>query len=68
MRSFIPSIWKARFTDISPAIEPFLGYNHAEVIGQPFVEFIVADDLPSARDSFGRASPGQYQDRRSIGI
>ena len=60
---------EGKISYISPAIEPFLGYNHAEVIGQPFVKFIVADDLPSARDSFGQLSTGAIpgpQEYRSL--
>ncbi len=45
-------------TYVSPAVESFLGYSPAEVIGQPFAKFFVAEDLSSARENFGLVSGG----------
>ena len=39
-------------TYISPTVETISGYTPSEIIGQPFMEFIHQDDLPSVMEQF----------------
>ena len=54
-------------TYVSPAIDPFLGYSPAEVVGRPFSEFIAPEDVGRARERFQQisagasASPNEYR-------
>ena len=47
-----------QITYISPAVESFLGYSPAEVVGQPFSEFIAPEDVGRASESFQQLSAG----------
>ena len=47
-------------TYISPAIEAFLGYSPAEVIGQHFGSFIHPEDLDEVVDRFQQFAAGGY--------
>ena len=54
-------------TYVSPAIEAFIGYRPAEVVGRPFDQFITRGDLGRAKDSFRQLAsrvslgPNEYQ-------
>jgi PAS domain S-box-containing protein len=43
---------------ISPAIEPFLGYSPAEMVGRPFSEFIAPEDVGRTKESFQQLTAG----------
>ncbi|MFC2015501.1 two-component regulator propeller domain-containing protein [Chloroflexota bacterium] len=51
-------------TYISPAVEAFLGYSPAEVIGQHFSSFIHPEDLDEVVDRFQQFAAGGYLDSR----
>ena len=46
-------------TYISPAIEAFLGYSPAEIVGQPITQFVVSEEVSRLDDSFQRLSSGE---------
>ncbi|MEJ2521195.1 MAG: response regulator, partial [Desulfuromonadales bacterium] len=64
---------KGNFTYISPAIEAFLGYSPAEIVGRHFSTLIEPEDLVQVVDRFQRfadgenVGPGEYRMRASSG-
>ena len=49
-------------TYISPAIESFMGYGPAEIIGRPFTEFIYEEDLPRMKKRFNEVISGNLKE------
>ena len=50
---------RGNVTYVSPAIEPFLGYSPAEVIGQHLSRFIDPDDLEGVTERFEQFAAGE---------
>lgn len=46
-------------TYVSPAVEAFLGYSSAEIIGQPFSRFVYPEDLTQILERFRRLAGGE---------
>jgi PAS domain S-box-containing protein len=52
---------EGNITYVSPAIEPFIGYSPAELIGHSFARFVHPEDLSRMQENYQRVLSGQPQ-------